>query len=462
MNTASAFRHSLNFIIILSVSTFFIHSLQAKDHSNFFQETFDTGKQVTERCLQCHQAEGISFMQSVHWTWESEQSTIPGHTEPVSLGKKSVLNNFCIGLKTNYPRCTSCHAGYGWEDASFDFEDPKNIDCLVCHDNTGTYSKTPTGAGMPADDVDLLNVAKNVGPTTRKTCGSCHFYGGGGNNIKHGDLENALISPDRNLDVHMGGADMTCTDCHITNDHNIQGNALSVSTFSPRTVACENCHSEQPHISMKETLDRHAKKVACQSCHIPEFARANPTKMSWDWSTAGEDRSNIPEQYGQHTYNKMKGTFTWGKNVVPEYRWYNGESIHMLTGDKLNPSGPTAITEPMGSRMDPNSKLHPFKVHTGKQIADSENEYLLPTHLFGGYWKHYDWEKSVTTGTEAYGLDYSGSYYFAETVMYWKINHMVAPKEESLGCGDCHTGSDESRMDWKALGYTNGDPMMNQ
>jgi len=28
--------------------------------------------------------------------------------------------------------------------------------------------------------------------------------------------------------------------------------------------------------------------VACQSCHIPDFARVNPTKMSWDWAQSGK------------------------------------------------------------------------------------------------------------------------------------------------------------------------------
>jgi hypothetical protein len=43
-----------------------------------------------------------------------------------------------------------CHIGYGWEDKSFDFNDPRNIDCLVCHDKTDTYKKIKGGAGWPA------------------------------------------------------------------------------------------------------------------------------------------------------------------------------------------------------------------------------------------------------------------------------------------------------------------------
>jgi hypothetical protein len=59
---------------------------------------------------------------------------------------------------------------------------------------------------------------------------------------------------------------------------------------------------------------------------------------------------------------------------------------------------------------------------------------------------------------EASGTPYSGEYDFAPTEMYWRINHMVSPKEEALSCLDCH--DDSGRMDWKALGYK-GDPMDN-
>jgi hypothetical protein len=40
------------------------------------------------------------------------------------------------------------------------------------------------------------------------------------------------------------------------------------------------------------------------------------------------------------------------------------------------------------------------------------------------------------------GLPFSGKYGFAETKMYWPINHMVAPKEESLDCASCHNRTD--------------------
>ena len=49
--------------------------------------------------------------------------------------------------------------------------------------------------------------------------------GGGGNNVKHGDLEMAMFDGDRNLDVHMGtdGPDMACVDCHQAANHRNDG-----------------------------------------------------------------------------------------------------------------------------------------------------------------------------------------------------------------------------------------------
>jgi len=441
----------------------------AEDHSEYLEGPFYSVHEVTEACLDCHDDAAESFMQSIHWTWGTDQNLPQNHRSAV-VGKRTVLNNYCIGLESNEARCTSCHAGYGWKDASFDFEDPMNIDCLVCHENTGTYQKFPTKAGYPVDKEtefpqgsgklfkvpDLEKIARSVGePPTRAACGSCHYYGGGGNNVKHGDLDAVLINPSRELDVHMGGANMLCVDCHKTNDHTITGNAMSVSTQTSETLTCESCHGETPHEKNAHYLDAHAKTLACQSCHIPAFARANPTKMSWDWSQAGDSERKVnQDENGMPDYNKKKGAFVWGKNVIPTYAWYNGDSKRMLLGDQIDLNKINTIVAPIGSKADKSSKIYPFKVHTGKQIADKKNKYLLPTHLFnGGYWDHFDWEKSVTVGAEKSGIEYSGSYTFVETEMYWDINHMVAPKEEALKCKSCHSKTKDTRMDWKSLGY---------
>ncbi len=50
------------------------------------------------------------------------------------------------------------------------------------------------------------------------------------------------------------------------------------------------------------------------------------------------------------------------------------------------------------------------------------------------------------------GLDYSGEYGFADTVMFWPITHMVAPADRALQCVDCHDESGGGRHGLGGLG----------
>lgn len=237
---------------------------------------------------------------------------------------------------------------------------------------------------------------------------------------------------------------------------------MVVSPKGEAHIGCSGCHGEKVH--NESILDQHTDTVACQTCHIPTFAKEVATKTSWDWSTAGQDIKSEKDQYGKPNYAKKKGTFTWGKNIVPEYAWYNGSAGVYRLGDKINPDIVTQLNYPLGDRKDKNAKIYPFKIHTGKQIYDTKNMYFITPKVFGGkgdkeaYWNTFNWDKAAATGRKVNGLAYSGEYGFAPTIMYWRINHMVAPKEQALGCLDCH--GDKARLDWKKLGYK-GDPLKN-
>ncbi len=423
-------------------------------HSHLIQGPFKDGPEVTRTCLKCHKQEAEDFIENSHWTWSSQQY-LPNHKKEMALGKINTINNFCIAVPSNWQRCTSCHAGYGWKDASFDFKNTENIDCLVCHDTTGLYSKEPTGAGMPAKDIDLEKVAKNVGPTSRRTCGGCHFFGGGGDHVKHGDLDSSLFNPTRGQDVHMdiNGPNMSCQSCHQTTYHEIPGKAMSVSTGEGERVECSNCHRGKTH--ERQILNTHTSTVACQTCHIPTFAKDQPTKTWGDWSKAGEDRQPEKGPYNMETYSKNQGEIRWEKNVTPLYAWYNYQSNRYILGDKIDPEMYVYLTQPLGAIDDRNAKIFPFKLMEGKQPYDTVNNYLVVPKLFDGYWVHFDWNRAITDGMAAANLPYSGKYGFVLTKMYWETSHMVAPKEESLKCNDCH--GEKGRLNWKALGYK-GDP----
>ena len=419
------------------------------DHSSLIEGPFETGSEVTLRCLECHAEAGEQMLQSVHWTWESKEYQIEGRPEPVTIGKKNSLNNFCIGIQSNWTGCTSCHAGYGWEDENFDFSKSENIDCLVCHEQTGTYVKS--NSGLPAEGVDLVSVAQSVGYPDRDNCGGCHFSGGGGNAVKHGDLDEHLFNPSEGIDVHMGGNDFVCTDCHQTENHEISGRSISVSLDNENQIYCTDCHSETLHED--ERINSHGQSVACQTCHIPAGAVKDPTKMYWDWSTAGQD---LPED--PHSYLKIKGSFVYEGDFVPEYYWYSGIKDRYLLGDGIDPDQPAVLNPIEGDVNDPDAKIWPFKVHRANQPYDTVNNYLLQPKTVGegGFWTDFDWDQALRLGSETVGIEYSGEFDFAETEMYWPISHMVAPIEEALHCDDCH--GDDGRLDWDALGYP-GDPI---
>jgi octaheme c-type cytochrome (tetrathionate reductase family) len=419
------------------------------DHSMFAQlkKRFAKPQDVTAVCISCHNGRHTEVMQSSHWNWE--------RTEYIAgkgirrIGKRNALNNFCIGISGNEQSCNRCHVGYGYADAKFDFQDPLNVDCLACHDNSSTYLKKPEGAGMPDPSVDLSYVAQHVGKPDRTNCGTCHFFGGGGNNVKHGDLEKSLFDPSRAVDVHMAseGPDMQCVDCHTSQKHQMLGKAYSVSSMNRNRVECERCHSAMPHSD--DLLNEHTYKIACQTCHIPTYAKVNPTKLYWDWSTAGRLKDGQPyeeaDSSGTDIYMSIKGSFVWGRNLKPEYVWFNGTASHYLVGDTLDPSRPLKINELYGSYDDPDAKIYPVKVHRAKQIYDSENHYLIQPKTVsnkpgdGGFWREFNWQRAAEEGMKQVHLPYSGKFGFVETEMYWPVNHMVSPKEKAVQCTECHT-----------------------
>ena len=98
-----------------------------------------------------------------------------------------------------------------------------------------------------------------------------------------------------------------------------------------------------------------------------------------------------------------------------------------------------------GSHEDRDSKIIPVKINRGDQIYDTKYKTLIQPKLFSmnegdsAYWKDFDWLKAADAGMKRVGLPFSGEYDFVETEMYWPINHMVAPKEQAIGCAECHT-----------------------
>jgi octaheme c-type cytochrome (tetrathionate reductase family) len=445
------------------------------DHRLFkeLQGPFASGEEVTRACLGCHTEAARQVMATRHWTWDYSNPDTGQR-----LGKKTMLNGFCIGDRSNEAFCQSCHVGYGWKDASFDFSDESKVDCLACH-NTGNYLKlaglaghpplvrteTSPGSGKFVDPVNLAAVARQVGATSRQTCGACHYYGGGGDGVKHGDLDSSLNDAPRSLDVHMAsdGANFSCSTCHVANQHQIAGSRISVTASDPHAAllrgessarnpsTCQSCHSDRPHQGNPlhaNRLNDHARTLACQSCHIPTFARGGvPTKMAWDWSTAGQmDASGKPFQRkdadGHVTYDSRKGDFLLGEHVVPDYVWFDGTVTYVQPDTRIDPDTRVPINTFHGTPGAANARIWPVKTFHGRQPYDLVHRTLLVPHTAvpddTAFWYNFDWGKALKAGAEATGSPYSGQYGFVDTSMLWPITHMVAPKEQALDCAQCH------------------------
>ncbi|MBT3176305.1 MAG: tetrathionate reductase family octaheme c-type cytochrome [Desulfobacula sp.] len=432
------------------------------DHSKIdaLNKDFKTGEEITKACISCHSEAATQFHKTIHWTWLAS-----GDKKDIRYGKAGYsVNNFCIsGNAMEDKGCLSCHTSWNKKGVEGD------VNCLKCHNDSGFNFNEALGdikAFLEDGDPDTNEIATDLQQEvkeavsqvtfpTRKNCGDCHFKGGGGDGVKHGDLDTSLTKPNRMLDVHMGtdGKNFTCTRCHTTVDHHIAGRiytnpavetrkSLIEDDLAPK-ITCVSCHSDEPHKNDSKMND-HTNVVSCQACHIPEYARVNPTMMWWDWTKAGKMKNGKPYiekgPFGKPVYKSIKGEFKWEKNVKPEYFWSNGSQTSTTINDVIDPAKVVKVSHPVGDKNDPESRIFPFKIHRGKQPYDKVNKKLLAPMLSGekGYWETFDMNKAIEHGNKTLGIPYSGEFDYVETTYAFPITHMVAPKENALNCNQCH------------------------
>jgi len=172
----------------------------ATDHKDFIEGPFKDGPAVTTKCLECHDKQATDFIKTQHWNLKG----VPNHVKSLEkstklYGKTNMTNNYCTTIfagKDGLPResCLKCHAGYGWTRTKFDHKDKTKVDCLICH-AAKSYDRAGIGCevdmkGIETGKVNLVEAAKSVGQKpTLKNCGYCHFYGGGGDGVKHAGLD---------------------------------------------------------------------------------------------------------------------------------------------------------------------------------------------------------------------------------------------------------------------------------
>ncbi|WP_428240746.1 tetrathionate reductase family octaheme c-type cytochrome [Gynuella sp.] len=470
-------RWMMQWLFLLLVSPLLIAGGTA-DHQKFevLQQKFDSLQQLNDACMSCHTEAPSQLHDTIHWRWQFEDAS--GHLQ----GKLRVMNGYHPSVASNMDSCDNCHIGYGLEEQELSGIRPEGaVDCMMCHDTTGEYFYSKfhqdgakclnchdDGAEALKKEMEnqesrftatLTTMAQQVGMTTSSACGACHFHDGGADGAKHGDLDSSLLSASHELDVHLSadGANLTCSSCHQGDDHQLYGSRYQanspadhkgVDALNGARATCVSCHGDRP--MQDERLNNHTDRVACQTCHIPAYARGGvATKTFWDWSKAGErNRRRKPiveyDEAGRVTYASQKGAMQYGETLRPDYRWFDGQITFAKPGDSVNPAAEVMMTTIGGGAEQKNSKIFPFHVFRSILPYDSGEQKLVPMHLAGrgrdAYWNGYNWKKSLQAGAEAAGMTFSGDVGFIETTMLWPLNHGVAPKEQALTCQQCHSG----------------------
>lgn len=360
----------------------------------------------------------------------------------------------------------------------------------------------PPSVPMAPMALTTLEAAQTVHSTTRKSCLTCHAGAGGGDGTKRGDLSKENADPSRAIDYHMSstGADLTCADCHNETlpdgtSHRVRGRGLDLR---PNDVVerftCENggCHSATPHDDSGDpgtpSRDSHAQKIACQTCHIPSYAKAAVgTEVARDWQDPHPSAKACNGRGGWLPREDKGGL--GNASLMPSYAWFDGTSEIYYLGESLegvptvpldadvaesfagnfNPGDPAyVIGMPNGDVIStgPETKLYPMKEHWGK-IARNDTDETLVGHSTFEFFRTGSFCRAVAVGL---GLDevnapessvckgIPGDLEMPPNTTavavhtYQTINHGVEEENNALECNDCHGST--VRMDLQGeLGY---------
>jgi len=456
--------HNLSIVLVSAAAALRLAAADSS-HAKYFDHY-----EGTKTCLVCHEEDAKNFFASQHYQWKGPAPNI-ANANGKMLGKINTVNDFCtnpmanwIGKVTNSRGetisngCSTCHAGLGKVPGDkATAEQLENIDCLICHASGYRRDLYEDASGKPVwkpilwkNPVGMDSVAKRISQPTKVMCLRCHSASGGGANYKRGDLEYKLAACERDFDVHMGtdGGKMECVTCHRGEAHRVRGQGADLSgtdTVGRLTCNSAQCHKDAPH--KQPVLNRHTSRVNCTVCHIPAFAREEPTDMDRDWSRSMYDKDA----------DKYTAFITLKQNVRPVYVWWNGATKEALLGEPVPrlADGSVGVMIPLGSRGDSKSKVYAMKLHTARlPLLDGKN-FLIPI-VVEQFFRNGAIDPAVGAAAEDFYHVKDAKFSWTATSRYMGIFHGVQPASKALSCLDCH--SPGGRMDWKALGYK-ADPL---
>jgi hypothetical protein len=403
-----------------------------------------------DTCLECHEDEAIEVHGSVMYQWQGAAPEIVNG--PSVQGKISGgVNSYCINIMGNWDACGTCHVGLGAQpESTVSPEQLANVDCMICHQESYRRKKD-AGVFVPdtaAMTISMDEAARTVHLPTRFNCLQCHAKAGGGDAVKRGDLALAHVATtDQHYDVHMAttGANLVCQDCHTTTDHRVAGRGSDLRpSDTTESVDCTDCHAAMLASHPGSEIRRHLDRVACQTCHIPHFA-----KDAAD-TTASEATEMHRTWLGTHgTEPPYHPIAVKSNQQIPMYRYWKGTSRNYLLHEVavLDPvTGRYPTSRPVGHPANPDSKLYAFKYKTAQQPKTISTHTLiaLDTSVF---FATADGAAATVQGLSNMGLDPNTHYEWIETDTLQMLNHQVGDDDSALRCTDCHGGQASGRID---------------
>ncbi len=384
----------LNSYHVQNVNNKFIEAEWNILHLNLLDTT--AGKRIAAGCDQCH----------IHG--------IPTHSASIATAAAEV-------------ECTSCHFR---KDDLYTVHDSDGIiggsittDCATCHQED-----------RDSDD----GIIDWTSPSEIKCARECHLS----------DVEVTAQmwgSDDYNrYDVH-ANANVTCLECHVTENHQISKDSIvNFSKPSDDTYPMKQCIDCHAGITHGMIVDSHIKKVGCEACHVPILP-------------GGELSGGMPISSIDYSTGHKKVTYRH-QDFLPSFGWFNG--IKEGIPHSCDKEDPDAILKPCNvisitwwdEGNDKNITSNPNSstlrgipillshVRAAGIIKDSNKSIGNMQNFDFNYDKIPDYPNAVLRNTDA----------------YYPVSHNIVSKESALGksalwCADCHGNT--SVIDWIALGY---------